>query len=148
MRDVAQSLGYRKSDIRVLLDHEATEAGIKRAFQDWIIDGVGSGDSALFYFSGHGSRIPDESGDETEDHRDEVLVTHDFRQAGSTLKNALIDDDLQKLIGRVKTKRLLILVDACHSGTATKGLFTNRYMSDTEGVAKNLVYAGQPNDNF
>lgn len=33
----------------------------------------------LIYFSGHGTHVPDDNGDETDDNKDEALVLHDTR---------------------------------------------------------------------
>lgn len=116
MRGVAGHLGFSDHEIRVLVDEDATYRGIKRGFE-WLIDGVGPGERALFYFSGHGYQVRDNGGDEP-DEKDEILLPHDF---GLDLaENVLVDDELASLLDRLRTDDVLVFLDSCHSGTATK----------------------------
>ena len=119
MREVAAHLGFADEQIRVIEDEAATLAGVRRAFEDWLIDAVGPGDRALFYFSGHGHYVPDRDGDEPDDRRDEVLVMHDYAGTREALTNVLVDDELNALLGRLRTGDVLVFLDSCHSGTAT-----------------------------
>jgi hypothetical protein len=68
------------------------------------------GDIVFFYYSGHGSNIRDNNGDE-KDGLDEVLVSIDFE--------SISDDELNKLIQKnIKHDvSLFIMCDCCHSGT-------------------------------
>ncbi|MEM7700169.1 MAG: caspase family protein [Verrucomicrobiota bacterium] len=77
------------------------------------------GDVVVFYFSGHGTQVPDLNDDE-DDRLDEVLVTadFDFQDENSWLR----DDDLRAIFSGLRTKRALVMIDACHSGTGTRGM--------------------------
>ena len=121
MRDIARRLGFRDTQIRTLMDDQATLGNIQRAMDEWLIQGVGPGERALFYFSGHGAFVPDLNGDEP-DGRDEALIPHDARVARG-LENVLVDDDLGARLGRIRSDRVLVLLDACHSGSATRDAF-------------------------
>ena len=121
MQEVARELGFEQSQILVLADEEATLEGIRSAFQSWLIDAVGPGERALFYFSGHGHQIIDRDGDEL-DAQDEVLVPHDYRGTEQALTNVVVDDDMEVWIGRLRTDDVLIFLDACHSGTAVRAM--------------------------
>lgn len=119
MRGVAGHLGFDDYQIRVLVDEQATYDGIKQGFE-WLIDGVGLGDRALFYFSGHGFQVADEDGDEP-DGKDEMLLPHDAGGSARDLtENVLVDDELATLLDRLQTRDVLVFLDSCHSGTATK----------------------------
>ena len=118
MREVAAHLGFADEQIRVIEDEAATLAGVRRAFEDWLIEAVGPGDRALFYFSGHGYHVPDRDGDES-DGLDEVLVMHDYAGTPQALTNVLVDDEMNALLGRLRTDDVLVFLDSCHSGTAT-----------------------------
>ncbi|WP_422449959.1 caspase family protein [Endozoicomonas sp. ALB091] len=62
----------------------------------------------IISFSGHGTRRPDTSGDES-DHMDELLVCG---------RDVISDDELHHAFKRFhNSTRLLIFVDTCHSGT-------------------------------
>ena len=73
---LVECYGFKKSDIAVLTDFDATkkaiEAGIKALLRD-----SKSGDVALLHYSGHGSNVPDDNGDEA-DGRDEILCPTDL----------------------------------------------------------------------
>lgn len=64
-------------------------------------------------YSGHGHHIKDTSGDEA-DGQDEVLCPVDFSSAGFIVDDQIRADLIDKLPSNVK---LLMIVDACHSGT-------------------------------
>ncbi len=137
MTEAARRMGFADSQIKVLMDADATLENIDHAFATWLVDGVTAKDRVLFYFSGHGSFIPDTSGDEA-DGTDEVLLPHDFRVGRGTLENTLVDDDLGVMLDRIPTRNVYVFLDACHSGTATRGL------GDGEYVAKSFDYPGMP----
>jgi hypothetical protein len=65
----------------------------------------------FFNFSGHGTQVVDEDGDE-EDGFDEALCPSDFEVAGS-----LTDDVLCGWLESLPAHRLFAVCDCCHSGT-------------------------------
>jgi hypothetical protein len=71
-------------------------------------------DTFVFYFSGHGSYIIDQNGDEA-DGQDETIVLSDGKSDYHYL-----DDELNYRLNQIKAKKL-ILFDSCHSGTANRG---------------------------
>ena len=121
IQDVAKNLGFKSSEITTLQNHEATLAAIQRELR--VLSSVAPDDRVLVYFSGHGSHIPDTNGDE-EDGQDEVLLPHDVRVSGGKAENVLVDDDFARLLAAIPSRHLFLLIDACHSGTATKS-FSN-----------------------
>src|SRR5262245_2518651 len=70
------SLGWDSSNILSLYDTKATGKNIVAALKLLLIDSTRPGDQVFFYYSGHGTRIPDESGDE-KDGMDEVIIASD-----------------------------------------------------------------------
>ncbi|KAL3538658.1 hypothetical protein ACH5RR_002024 [Cinchona calisaya] len=80
---------------------------------EWLVKDIKSGDSLVFYFSGHGLRQPEFEGDEL-DGFDEAICPLDFETAG-----LIIDNDINKLIVRPLKKDIMLhaIIDACHSGT-------------------------------
>lgn len=118
MQEAAERLGFR--EIRTLLDREATYDRFKDLFERWLIGGTQSGDRVLLYFSGHGGCVADQDGDEA-DGKDEALILHDTRLRGGRMENALRDDEFNALLQRLSGRYVLVLIDACHSGTSHKG---------------------------
>ncbi|QJB57053.1 caspase family protein [Pseudodesulfovibrio sp. zrk46] len=138
MREVALTLGYQKSEIKVLLDKQATLKNIRHAIDSWLIKGVGKDDNVLFYFSGHGSQIYDKNKDEP-DKADEVLVTHDASIGVNTLNNVFVDDMFNEMLEKIPSKNVFILIDACHSGTATRSIPGQKGL-----YPKYIEYPGMP----
>lgn len=118
MKDLLQRYyGFPDEGIRLLLDEEATLAGIKAGLEWLAQDGAESGAVRVFHFSGHGAYVADQSGDEP-DGRDECLVPYDYRSAGM-----LTDDTLKTLYDRFpRTGNLTLVMDSCHSGSVQKAL--------------------------
>lgn len=113
--DWKSTLESRHFDVKLLLDAQATNAGMSDAIAD-LIGQARSGDTVAITYSGHGTWVPDTTDDEI-DGRDEALCPHDIRTAG-----ALMDDDLHDLLlQRENGVRILLISDSCHSGTVTRG---------------------------
>ncbi len=113
--DWAAELTARGYSISKLLDSQATRAAMIAAMSGMIRSAV-SGDTPAITYSGHGTWVPDSSGDEP-DGRDEGLCPWDIGSVGP-----LLDDTLHTLFGqRPAGVRILLLSDSCHSGSVTRG---------------------------
>jgi hypothetical protein len=113
--DWRQTLESRGFEVHSLLDAQATKAAMNEAIGD-LIAGARSGDTLVITYSGHGTWVPDSSGDET-DGRDEALCPYDIQTAGP-----LLDDDLHAILQQRQVGvRILLLSDSCHSGSVTRG---------------------------
>ncbi|XP_011087897.1 metacaspase-1 [Sesamum indicum] len=117
MRDLlVKRFGFLEESILILAEDEAyrppTRKNIEDAFQ-WLMRGIQSGDSLVFYFSGHGLRQRDFQGDEI-DGFDETICPVDFQSNGNILDNYINKAIVRPLIPGVT---LHAIVDCCHSGT-------------------------------
>ena len=113
-RDWKRVLEQRGYEVAVLLDGRATRANVASALTA-LIGEARPGDSLVFTFSGHGSWLPDESGDEP-DGRDEMLCPHDVSRG-----QYLMDDALAEIFERKPAgARFYFISDSCHSGTVAK----------------------------
>lgn len=151
MQETLNIMGFDDSQIRSLLDEQATSKNVIHSFSTWLKDGVEPGDRVVFYYSGHGSNTPDFNGDE-DDGVDEVLVTHDVRRVKKNGKRALsgvVDDDtLSELIAAIPSESIWIIVDACHSGTVTRDIIMdNLSLGDDPIFTKSFAYSGMPEGN-
>lgn len=105
------SLGF---SVKKLLDKQATRSNIL-AELGVLVAQARKGDSIIIQYSGHGTYIPDEDGDEA-DQTDECLCPHDLRTKG-----VITDDQLYELFNKKATGvRLVMISDSCHSGTVTR----------------------------
>jgi metacaspase-1 len=150
MKKVAAVMGFAPGDIKVLFNQQATYANVKQALATWVRDGVGPDDRVLIYFSGHGTRVPDpEPG--SVGGVDDALVMHDVERARvqgrATLKNVLIGHELGAALAAIPSHNVLVLVDACHSGSATRTLsLGNQRLGVGSGVMKYFSYPGMPTE--
>ncbi len=119
MQRVLKALSVPSSNITTLTDSQATAGAITRAFRDQLARKAGPGDTAIFYFSGHGTHVPDQNGDE-EDGQDEVIVPYGIN--GAKPESYITDDQLADLIKEVKGAQVVVILDCCHSGTGTRSL--------------------------
>lgn len=144
-KQTVQKLGVKNSNIKILMDSQATKANVVRQMKLFFND-VGRRDNVFIYFSGHGSQLKDKNGDES-DGLDEFLVMHDFTPR-NVIQGALTDDEINKLIKGIGSDNVYVFVDACHSGTVTKGLnllsMNNRSLGEARSYEKFWSYSGMP----
>ncbi|HEU5180043.1 MAG TPA: caspase family protein [Candidatus Polarisedimenticolia bacterium] len=113
-KDWAAALKTRGYDITMLLDDKATRANMVSELTK-LVTGGAKGDSLVFTYSGHGSWIPDDDGDDA-DGRDEMLCPYDISQ-----NHYLLDDDLADIFAKkADGVRLHFISDSCHSGTVSR----------------------------
>ena len=113
---LTRSYGFKGGDITVLSDFAATKKGIESAIRK-LVQGGRKGDVLLVHFSGHGSNVPDNDGDEADD-RDEILCPTDL-----DWKNPMRDDWLRKTFDSMRAGvSLTVITDCCHSGTITRAV--------------------------
>lgn len=131
-RLLKRQYNFKESDIRVLTDTQASRRGILAAFEK-LVNGTASGDILFIYYSGHGTRIKDRNGDEADGY-DEALVAYDF--TWGTTDGLVSDDELSRIFKRLSDRWVIVVMDSCHSGTATRTIyrtpFTPRYVPPSE----------------
>ncbi|MBL7831188.1 MAG: caspase family protein [Saprospiraceae bacterium] len=127
-------LGFKYSDIHILIDKEATKKNIISGIRKHLIKEAKPGDIAYFHFSGHGQQVEDKNNDELDGY-DESLVPYDakmeFKKGIYEGENHIIDDSLGILYSQIQKKlgpsgHFLATIDACHSGTSTRGIGSAR----------------------
>mmetsp|Transcript_12345 Transcript_12345/g.28985 ORF Transcript_12345/g.28985 Transcript_12345/m.28985 type:complete len:304 (-) Transcript_12345:170-1081(-) len=113
MQDLAATCGV--GNVRMLLEKNATLDALRSAICQ-MGSQTGPDDFFVFFFSGHGSSIPDDDGDE-EDGFDEALVC--YPTFPGDRKIFYRDDDFAEDVSKsvAEGARVLIIADCCHSGT-------------------------------
>nr|XP_016509900.1 PREDICTED: metacaspase-4-like [Nicotiana tabacum] len=105
--------GFSEEDITVLIDTDdsytqPTGRNIRKALSD-LVGSAEEGDSLFVHYSGHGTRLPAETGEEDDTGYDECIVPCDM--------NLITDDDFRELVDKVPEGcRITIVSDSCHSG--------------------------------
>lgn len=98
---------------KVLVEHDATGVNILRAMRD-LVGSLAAGETGLITYSGHGTWVPDQDGDEI-DGRDEAICPIDMGDDG---KNLILDDQISQVFdGLIPGAKLVFVTDSCHSGT-------------------------------
>ena len=114
--------GFATGDIRLLTDAEATRHNLLSTAREWLVDGTGAGDEVLLFFSGHGFQQWDEDQDEA-DGKDETLVPVDaYLDSTGQVQGMITDDEIGALLDDLDGRQVRVVIDACHSGTSTKGV--------------------------
>ncbi|XP_058072329.1 metacaspase-5 [Magnolia sinica] len=105
--------GFYEDDITVLIDTDdsytqPTGINIRRALSN-LIRSAEPGDYLFFHYSGHGTRLPAETGEDDDTGYDECIVPCDM--------NLITDDDFREFVDMVPEGTVLTIVsDSCHSG--------------------------------
>ena len=92
--------GYKKENITLLLDTEATTENIIGAIDSFIAK-IDENSSFLLFYSGHGGYYEGRS----------YLLPH-----GASSENLIFGKDLRIKLSQMKSKRMIILFDCCHAG--------------------------------
>ncbi|MGB7539728.1 MAG: caspase family protein [Anaerolineales bacterium] len=112
--DWSAELARRGFSTGRLIDRQATGKAMRSGIQK-ILAGAVAGDLVVVQYSGHGSFVPDEDGDEP-DGTDECLCPYDVRSRGP-----ITDDELFDLYSARKTGvKLVMISDSCNSGTVSR----------------------------
>ncbi len=128
IREALALHGFAPPHITVLSDGRATKAGITGAL-DALIAAARKDDIVVIHFSAHGQQVFDDNDDEF-DGFDEALVPYDaakaYRENGYRGEHHLRDDELGEKLQRLGAKvgaggSILVTLDACHSGSGTRG---------------------------
>lgn len=130
-KDVPYVLGYLKKagfkSVTTLINQKATKAGIVAGFKK-MISASKPGDIVYVHYSGHGQQMKDIHNDEA-DGLDECWIPYDayrFACAKDHGEKHLTDDEINFYLNAIRKKvgdkgKILVAIDACHSGDATRG---------------------------
>ena len=100
---------YGFKNVKLLLDRDATRAGVLRALAEFRDMGLGGSDNLLIYYAGHGHQRPDTQdgfwipADATADEFSWISVA-----------------DIRRILKNVKAKHTLLVSDSCFSGTLSR----------------------------
>ena len=128
--------GFPESNVRMLLNHDATRDAIEDGITDWLVGNARPGDNVVIFYAGHGSQMWDEDGDE-DDGLDETIAPADV--VASSTEFDISDDQFNDWLGMLPTDNVMVILDNCNSGTGTrdvtpfsKGRLLGRDINDIE----------------
>ena len=123
MEAIAVECGYTKRTL--MLDSQAKVDAVRKAIRA-AADDLNEGDIFFLTYAGHGSHMPDFSGDEVDDGQDETWCLFD-RQ--------MLDDEIYDGWKHFKQGvRVLVVSDSCHSGSVIRS--TAQGMTIAESAAE------------
>ncbi len=105
-----------------LLNQQATRAAILQTFIG-LVDEAAAGDIVLFYYTGHGARIFDQSGKQLSGYNS-TIVPYDARDPSLPASQGgdILDNELHDMIAAATATgvNVVTIFDSCNSGTATR----------------------------
>lgn len=140
---------FKDENIQIISDSLATKQNIVDAIIQ--IEKISmEGDIIVIHFSGHGQQIMDNNNFDEIDGYDESLIPYDAKPVYNKDykgENHLRDDEILVLLNKIRKRigsngELLVILDACHSGTATRGFSKRR---GTEIKLESLEYKNNNN---
>ena len=125
VQGMLKNAGFKS--VTTLVNRQATKTGIVGAFKR-LTASCKQGDVVYIHYSGHGQQMTDVHNDE-KDGLDECWIPYDaYRKANATYhgEKHLTDDELNVYLNAIRNKigakgKLLVVIDACHSGDSTRG---------------------------
>jgi hypothetical protein len=107
-----RALGVKPENIKLLVDADADEVGIYRAFKTWLPSRVRVSTDVYVYYSGHGLPTADGQG---------LYVLPQRADRDFMDKTAITQAEINAAIQAAKPNSVTIFLDACYSGQARTG---------------------------
>lgn len=99
---------WELANTTLLLNSQVTESNVRSAIST-MGSRADSDDVCVFFFSGHGTQVPDTEPMDEKDGYDEGLCVYSFSET-------ITDDELGDWIGQLPTDKYVVIIDTCHSG--------------------------------
>lgn len=133
-RQIVQKLGLSRDNFRVVTDQQLSAEGIKNELNR-LVNETENGDRVMIFFSGHGSSRYNNGVCE------QVLVAQDRKPVTSST----IAESLNRI--KDKASKVVMLVDACHSGGVVEALNSRGVASrSTSGLRAKWVESEDPRE--
>jgi hypothetical protein len=107
-----RALGVKPENIRLLVDGDADEVGIYRAFKTWLPSRVRASTDVYVFYSGHGLPTADGQG---------LYVLPQRADRDFIDKTAITQAEINAAIQAAKPRSVTVFLDACYSGQARTG---------------------------
>lgn len=144
-----EDLNFQPDHVKLLIDEQATRKNILSLLGDlWLPRVARPDDLVLIYISSHGSPSEIDIG------KINYIVAHDT-DVKSLYATGIPMQDLVRIIkNRVKSNRILIILDSCHSGAASpeansKGLFRSEGLDVaalSQGTGQLVISSSMPGE--
>ena len=127
VEEMLKNAKFKTGNVKKLVNQQATKEAIVNAFKS-LASQSKCGDMVYVHFSGHGQQMKDLHNDE-KDGLDECWIPYDaYRKPCDKDRGEkhLTDDEVNYYLNAIRDKigetgKMLVVIDACHSGDATRG---------------------------
>jgi len=127
VEEMLKNAKFKTGNVKKLVNQQATKAAIVNAFKSLAAQSK-RGDMVYVHFSGHGQQMKDVHNDE-KDGLDECWIPYDAYRKPCKKDGGekhLTDDEVNYYLNAIRNKigdagKMLVVIDACHSGDATRG---------------------------
>jgi len=127
VEEMLKNAKFKTGNIKRLVNQQATKAAIVNSFKSLAAQSK-RGDIVYVHFSGHGQQMKDVHNDE-KDGLDECWIPYDAYRKPCKKDwgdKHLTDDEVNYHLNAIRNKigdtgKILVVIDACHSGGATRG---------------------------
>lgn len=127
VEEVLRNAKFKTGNVKKLVNQQATKEAIVKAFKS-LASQSKCGDMVYVHFSGHGQQMKDVHNDE-KDGLDECWIPYDAYRKPCEMDRGekhLTDDEVNYYLNAIRDKigdtgKMLVVIDACHSGGATRG---------------------------
>lgn len=115
-----EHFGFEEENVTLLTEDQEhitkkpTAGNIRNGFK-WLFEGATQGDTLYFHYSGHGSQVPDPTGQEP-DGQNECILPIDFDDWD---RHIILDDEIHRVFddNLPNGVHCICVFDCCHSGT-------------------------------
>ncbi|RME86683.1 MAG: caspase family protein [Planctomycetota bacterium] len=123
--DLAQLLQAKKDELHLkklieLTQEKATLEEIRHALGTVLAKEATPYDTVFIFYSGHGVAVPDPASPD-KDKMEKYFVPYDVDK-DSWYSSALPMGELQRILNRIDSRRVMIFLDSCYSGSGAKSL--------------------------
>ena len=132
IKKALEKQGFPWENISVITDAKATKTGIENAFKT-LVSRVKDSDIVVIHISSHGEQVEDDKNKDEIDGFDECIVAWDAPKVSNkdlltpALEKYYFRDDVFGIyVNQLRSKLgkkgdVLVIIDACHSGSGTRG---------------------------
>ncbi len=120
--DIAAALRELNArEVRLLLDGDATRDAILANWRE-LTQKAAPGDTLIVAYAGHGGQEAQHIPNSEADKQDEVLLLGGFKHKAPANYERILDNEIAALLQPADHITVLLIADACHSGTVVRGL--------------------------
>lgn len=117
-----QNCGYKPSNVKLLVDENATRQKILENLADkWLPSVVGTNDTLLLFISSHGTPAKRDIGALN------YFVAHDTQKDHLFTSGIAMQYIVSTIDQRLKCRRTLLITDTCYSGATSGGIKSNAF---------------------